>query len=194
MDSTQIVFSPEALEALKVFSSQSPLEKWLPVLAAIGGAIVGGLVSYLPNKCLEAHKRQKESEAVRNALVTEIRSIMEIIQERNYSIFLEKEIRSLKKSGGVITLSVRVPEHYSRVYQAQVSRIGLLDPVLATKVITFHQLIDAVVQDVSPGGLIAEKGGDLEDLKTLRDIFCRALAKAHEILAEEDARMAKQCG
>ena len=141
-------------------------------------------MSYLPNKFLEAHKREKEAVAVWNALTTEIRSIMEIIQERNYSILLEKEIQNLKNHGGVSKISVRVPEYYSRVYQAQVARIGLLDPALATKVITFHQLIDAVVQDVSPGGHIAEHGGDLEDLKTLRDIFGRALAKANEILVE----------
>lgn len=192
MEPTQIIFSPETLEALKAINAQSFLDKSLPVIAAFGGAIIGGLVSYLPNKLLEAHKREREADAVRNALITEIRSIIAIIEERGYFTEMEKVIQNLNHTGGIAGFSARIPDHYSRVYQAQVSRIGLLAPDLATKIITFHQLIDAVVQDISPGGYIAEQGGNLERFKTLRDIFGRALASARQVLSEDDARRSNQ--
>lgn len=183
MDPTQIILAPETLEALKSVNAQN---EWLPAIAAICGAVIGGLVSYLPNRFIEKHKRDKEAEVVRNALITEIRSILAIIDQRGYFQSMEEAIQRLAHSGGVERFSVRVPDHYTRVYQAQVSRIGLLAPELATKIITFHQLIDAVVQDVSPGGLIADHGGDLESFKNLRDIFGRALACAREILHKHD--------
>lgn len=185
MDPTLITLAPETLAALKAANTQN---EWLPAISAIGGAVVGGLVSYLPNKFLEKHKREMEADAVRNALITEIRAIVAIIDERGYFRTMEAVIQQLTHSGGVSGFTVRVPDHYSRVYQAQVSRIGLLAPELATQIITFHQLIDAVVQDISPGGLIAEKGGNLEHFKILRDIFGRALASAHRIISEDDAK------
>ena len=193
MEPTQIILAPETLEALKAVNAASTFDKWLPVGAAIFGALIGGVISYLPNRFLESHKRAAEAEAVRNALITEIKSIMAIIKERQYSLLLEGVIRDVKNSGGTRVLSVRVPPHYSRVYQAQVARIGLIAPELATQVITFHQLIDAVVQDVSPGGILAEYGGDLESFKLLRDIFGRALASADKILIEDEERLQKKC-
>lgn len=56
---------------------------------------------------------------------------------------------------------------------------------MAAKVITFHQLIDAVVQDVIPGGVIAEEGGDFMSMTELRNIYVRTLKKADEIIAKE---------
>jgi hypothetical protein len=188
MDPIQIILAPETLEALKVVNAVSLFDKWLPVGAAIGGAFIGGVVSYLPNRWLEKHKRGLEVDAVRNALVTEIKSIVAIVQERAYVELMDEVIALLIEKGGKQRYSVRVPEHYTRVYQAQVSRIGLLDPSLATQIITFYQLLDSVVQDVSPGGIVADLGGDLSMFRKIKNIFGTAMDLAQQIISDDDAR------
>jgi hypothetical protein len=188
MDPTQIILAPETLEALKAVNAVSLFDKWLPVGAAIGGAFIGGVVSYLPNRWLEKHKRGLEVDAVRNALITEIKSIVAIVQERAYVALMDEAIAQLIEKGGKQRYSVRVPEHYTRVYQAQVSRIGLLDPSLATQIITFYQLLDSVVQDVSPGGIVADLGGDLTMFRKIKNIFQAAMDLAQQIISEDDAR------
>lgn len=196
MDPTQIILAPETLEALKAVNAASLFDKWLPVVAAIGGAFIGGVVSYLPNRLLEKHKRELEVDVVRNALITEIKSIVFIVQKREYVKHMDMAIALLEGSehGARRRYSVKVPEHYTRVYQAQVSRIGLLPSELVVQIITFHQLLESVVQDVTPGGVLSEHGGVLSEFVAVREIFGNALTIARKIISDEDARLAKQCG
>ena len=196
MDPTQIILAPETLEALKAVNAASLFDKWLPVGAAIGGAFIGGVVSYLPNRLLEMHKREVEIDAVRNALITEIKSIVSIVQKRQYVEHMDMAIAFLKEAenGTRQRYSVRVPDHYTRVYQAHVSRIGHLTPELAAQIITFHQLLESVVQDVTPGGILSEQGGALGEFAAVREIFWNALTIAQKIISDEDSKVEKQCG
>lgn len=128
--------------------------QWIPVLAAIGGAFVGGLAPLITSLCTERSKRKHERIAAGNALAAEVSALMSIIKARNYIERLSEIAEAMQEQPSVKRrVIIQVPSHYSRVYQSYVSRLGSLHPKFAANLIQFHQLIDAIVQDFQPGGL-----------------------------------------
>jgi len=83
---------------------------------------------------------------------------------------------------------VSVPPHYSRVYQAHIEKLGALHVEHASDLIEFHQLLDSIVQDVSPGGLVAKEGGGREAFEQLLELFDAAI-KAGERFVERASKI-----
>jgi len=83
--------------------------------------------------------------------------------------------------GTTSSFQVLVPEHYSRIYQANCNKIGLLNKSLAAQIVRFHNLIDAVVQDVKPGGALND-GATLPVFVETRDILSEAIELGYNIV------------
>ena len=77
-------------------------------------------------------------------------------------------------------LSVDVPLHYSRVYQENCKNIGVISNEVASEIIIFHQLIDAVVQDIKPNGAFSS-GATLETFEQMLKIFEQALSVGRKL-------------
>ena len=170
-----------AVRAEVSLSGTSP-SPWIPVVAAIGGAMVGGLLPVLSSYFIDTRKRKEESDSVKTALLAEISGIIATANHRRYVSgmrLLADQLRANPQQK--ITYRVRIPDHYSRIYVANIGKLGVIDSALAAKVIEFHCLVEAVVQDISAGGLIAEEGGDYKAFEELISIAEAALAIASEI-------------
>jgi CRISPR/Cas system CSM-associated protein Csm2 small subunit len=161
----------------------SPPNPWIPAIAAIGGAFVGGLVGGIPSYFIDRRKRADERETVACALIAEIGALLAVSRQRQYIEDVEKVVEYLKAHPGEkYKFAVRIPDHYSRVYQAHVDRLGVINPKLAAKIIEFHQFMDAVVQDVTVGGYIADEGGDLKAFQQLLNIYQAGVAVGNEVI------------
>jgi hypothetical protein len=84
------------------------------------------------------------------------------------------------------SLQVRIPEHYCRVYVANLGKLGYLSPEDAQLVVSFYQYVDSVVQDVTKGGTIYEGTNDPEAFTDAANILQFALDVAQQ-LAERHA-------
>jgi hypothetical protein len=158
----------------------------LPVIAAIGGAFVGGVSTFLPSYLMEKRKLKQETRSVETALISEVSALLEVIEHRRYVYGLEETVHYLKQNPGKEKFfAAKIPEHYSRIYQEHISKIGLFHPDLSAKIIRFYQLIDSGVQDISTGGFIAETGGDIEAFEELLEIFHSAVKIGREIVGTE---------
>lgn len=148
--------------------------QWIPVVAAIGGAFVGGFFPLYATLLTERSKRLHEETLVANALAAEVAALMSIVKARSYIEKLSNIADYLSsRPNEKHQVLIQIPAHYSRVYQSYVSRLGSLKPELAANLIHFHQRIDAVVQDFLPEGL-ATKGeatGEMlaEDARLLQE-------------------------
>lgn len=156
-----------------------------PAITAIIGAVVGALAAGVPLFCLEFYKSRKESAQLKASLVAEVAGLVEITEYRGYLRDLQAICEYLAEGpeGTIRYYRVRVPGHYSRIYQSNSDRIGILDADTARKIVEFHQLIDAVVQDVVPGGTLYE-GSELPAFTAATNILERALHLGREILNE----------
>jgi hypothetical protein len=181
MDPKQLTEAMETAQLVKSILGPQRNE-WLPVIAAVGGALVGGLVTIVPNYLIELSKRKNECRAVTSALLAEVRALLTIIEHRKYiESFRQITLQLESNPSSTYKISVKVPVHYSRVYQAHIDRLGLINPQQAAKIIEFHQLLDSVVQDIEPSGLIAEQGGNAEAFEQLIAISESAIRIGKEL-------------
>ncbi|ENQ8180983.1 hypothetical protein BS623_23950 [Vibrio parahaemolyticus] len=142
-------------ELLVIFETiaKSQPNQWIPVISALGGALVGGLVTFFPTKYLEEHRAKMFSQQVQNSIIAEVSALLRVIENRKYVESVEEAVLYLKNNPkGTYTLFADIPAHYSLIYQEQCKHIGTLDREVARDIINFYQLIDAIVQDIKPNG------------------------------------------
>ena len=181
METQQLLEAAQTIQVIQSLFHNEPNE-WLPVIAAIGGAFVGGVSTFLPAFLLESRKLRLERDALTSALAAEIAALLKIIEYRGYLESLHEAALYLKANPTErYRFSVKVPEHYSRIYQSNAERIGLIKPHLAVKIIEFHQLIDSVVQDITPDSPLQEQGLDIEAFEELIHILESAINIGKEI-------------
>lgn len=124
---------------------------WATVLATlIGGAlaIAGGVFQ---SAFAESRRIKHERDVVKNALLAEISAVKELCDAREY-------LQGLRDvAAGLCTgLEVNMPAELFIVYRANLSRLGLLSVNDAASIIRFYGMVEAVAQDIRPGGMIAE--------------------------------------
>ncbi|OZA27032.1 MAG: hypothetical protein B7X93_09855 [Hydrogenophilales bacterium 17-61-9] len=156
---------------------------WIPAITGLAGAFIGAVSSFIPNLITEYFRRKQESRQLKESLIAEIAAMMEIAELRKYRQGLRDVCTKLENSpkSTLFTFPVGIPNHYSRIYQANANRIGIIDPKTAIDIVTFHHLIDAVVQDVNPGGPLAD-GCDLDGYQEALAILDKAYGIATKLI------------
>lgn len=171
----------DTLRIISEITASKPNE-WLPVYAALGGAVAGAVASFFPTWLMEKRREINFSKQVENCLLSEIAALVEIIDHRSYLSAINAAVEYLRTQpeNSEYVLVVDVPAHYSRVYQDNCKNIGVVPSDIACKIITFHQLIDAVVQDIKPNGPFSS-GVTLEVFEEMLRIFEQALTIGREL-------------
>lgn len=136
-------------------------------------------------------QRWQERTSVRVAIVAEVLALMKIAVERDYLpglVETANELRAIPEDQRpAVSLQVRIPEHYCRVYVANLGKLGYLSPEDAQLVVSFYQYADSVVQDVTEGGIIHKGTNDPEVFTEAANILKFALDIA-QILADRHAK------
>lgn len=160
---------------------------WLPIVSTTIGALVGGLASFFGAVGSEKRRSKSKSKSVHAAIVAEVRALLRIIELRGY-VSSAKELRdALQREGPgkCATLQVQIDDGYNKVFKANLENIGLLNSEVATQIVEFYQLIQAVVSDVSPGGLIAEGMGGNKAFSEMIAILEEAIVIGVKIITED---------
>lgn len=143
---------------------------WVPLWSTIAGA----LLAYIPLAVGGWWRARKATQAVQAALIAEISYMVGIIELRGYlkgliSTHKELEADNLRDrkfhqdnntffSEHTETTLITIPEDYNKIYKAHLEKIGVLPAKVATDIVTFYGLIDAVVQDLRPEGVLRNEG------------------------------------
>lgn len=183
MDTQQLMEAVANIEAIRLFTSTSKNE-WIPVVAAIGGAFVGTVGSVVPNWLLERYKRRRDREAITSALICEISSMLEVIEIRRFVAKL-REVESDLEEGCTDSFRVKVSDDHSPIYRSLTDKIGVVERHVASRIIRFHQLITSVIQDIAPGGRLADIGGEKADFTEVREILEAAVQLGRGLVKKE---------
>lgn len=153
LDTQTVLDTIEILKSLKsLLRDQSP---YLPVYGALGGAFVGAVSAFIPNYITARLKERRERKSLTLAIYAEIKATIELIRVRSYLQSVRGIIEGMNRGLiGPTTFQIIVPDDYCIVFKNNVSKIGILDPDLSVKVVQFYQLLEAVIQDVRPSGLL----------------------------------------
>ncbi|MGE6661337.1 hypothetical protein ACQKEK_11420 [Pseudomonas sp. NPDC077408] len=144
-------------------------------ISAAGATIMAAIAAVIGSITTGWLERWHQKRAITAALFAEVAALSIMIRTRRYREDLEKAAEEVK-SGEAISLAVPVPAHYCRIYTANLGSIGLLNPKQASELVHSYQLVDSVVQDVTPGGILASGSSDPTDFLDARDLLDRALS------------------
>ena len=136
-------------------------------------------------------QRWQERTSVRVAIVAEVLALRKIAVERSYHAGLvemgNKLLAIPEDERSEASLQVRIPQHYCRVYVANLGKLGYLSPEDAQLVVSFYQYVDSVVQYVIEGGIIYEGTDDPEAFTEAANVLQFALDAA-QLLADRHAK------
>jgi hypothetical protein len=168
---------------------------WTPLVQSLAAtnwtAVLVGVVSAFAALVgpvrLWKKQMKRESDSVRASLFAEVEALVEIVDRRGYLFSLraiEAKLR-VRQSSSVYTafqnnqgsepFQVLIDSQFNRVYQGNVSKLGVLRAEDAKQIVRFHQLADSVRLDVIPGGLLARGTSDPEAFKETADLLQTAL-------------------
>lgn len=155
----------------------------ITAVTALLSVLVGGFATYMGTKHIEQMKLDNETRSLRAGFLSEIKSLTTVIRERRYLEALELLLNNeaISREEHVASLQIRISDDYAIFYKTNVGKVGLLDSSTAEKIILFHQLIQALVQDFHPESFHYKNGFSYEDIKEDIRILKQALDTASNI-------------
>lgn len=151
-----------------------------PAVTALLGSIFGVLASIFSSLYMENRKHKRNVETYSAGFIAEVESLASIIRHRGYLSELESAVKELKPNERM-TISILIPDSYSRFYNANLSSVGLLKPEIAMNLVIFHQILQSVVQDFKPESAFSTLGHDHKSLGELITLLNQALLLADKI-------------
>lgn len=184
IDTKTILDVVEIMRAMKSLLGTTA-NPYLPVYSALGGAFVGAVSTFIPTIIAARLKDKKDSKAMTLAIYAEIKAVLEIMQTRSYIENIQK-IVAMMESGvsNSYTLQIIIPDEYCAIYKNNSANIGIINPLLLVKVVKFYHLLDAVIQDVKPGGILNNTPRGVEPFKELITIGTHLATLGQEIVSE----------
>lgn len=141
----------------------------LTLTAALLGQLLAGCITNGNNKKTEKRAFDQKRKAMTLQIYAEVHAALIIIRERGYLKAFEEMITFIEQNPDVLaTFEVLVAEESFPIFKANVSGLGMMPSQLLTPVVTFYTLIQALVQDVKPGGQLAKGGNKVGFEEALR--------------------------
>ncbi|HDS6502755.1 TPA: hypothetical protein QH250_001501 [Enterobacter asburiae] len=163
----------------------STINQLIAAGSGLVGAFIGAAISGWVNHRISKENHNREVESFKAGFVSEVQSLQTIIAERDYlNAFQKFSEHPDILAGEKVHYEILIPDNYARFYNANLNKIGLMGPKLSSKLIQYHQLLQAIVQDLQPESAPMKHGFDKDMLDETIRIFSMALATGDEILKE----------
>ena len=181
VDTKTVLNVIEILKELKTLVSDS--NPYLPVYSAIGGAFVGAVSTFIPSIIIDYFKAKRERKSLTFALYAEVSATIKLIEFRQYIENVQDIIEKLK-TGSIPsdTYQIIVPDDYCLVYKSNITKIGALAPELQIPIVQFYQLLEGVIQDVKPGGLLNSSPQGLESFTSVLMVSKQMIQHGNELI------------
>lgn len=177
------------LQTIELLKAAKPLFDngdgyWIAAVGALG-AIGGALAAYVPNRLMAQHQRKELRKSTAFQLYSEIRATLEVARHRRYLDSLKEIVDAFERDeASAWSFKVQVPDERFIIFKANLGNLGLLPPALQAQIVLLYQLLEAVVQDIRPGGILnSAPAGRAAFAEALR-LSEKAMGLAEQILAD----------
>lgn len=185
--------SDATAQSIELLKMAKPLfegpDPYLLALIAIFGTVLGALASFLPMYWHAKSQRKQLRLSVAAQIYAEIKAILQAEQHRGYIRDVREVVGAFEREEvKTWPYQVQISESRFLIYKANIQNISLLDSGLQVKVVTLYQLMEAVVQDIKPGGILNSAPAGKKQYSELLNILVNIRALADEILACIESR------
>lgn len=179
--------SDTATQTIELLKQAKPLfegpDPYLLALIAILGTALGALVSFFPMYWHSKAQRKQLRISVAAQIYAEVKAILQVEQHRGYIRDVKLVVEAFER--GEITsraYQVQISADRFLIYKANLQNLSLLDGNLQVEVVTLYQLMEAVVQDIKPGGILNTPPAGHKQFSELLEIPMNIRKLADEIL------------
>lgn len=177
------------LQTIELLKAAKPLfegnDGYITAAIGVTGAIGGALAAYFPNKWLVANQRELQRKSTAFQIYADLKSMLEIERHRKYIHALRETIEKFESGEyASASYSVEVPDERYEIYKANLPHLGLLPPTTQSKIVLIYQLVEAVVQDMKPGGLLNATQVGKEPFFGAYQLLLKAKETAELVMAE----------
>jgi len=179
------------IEALKntveILKTVKPLyeepSSYLPVYAALIGAFVGAVATFIPSYILSAIRDRHDKKSTTLRLYAEVKSTLEIMAYRGYLEQIELIVSNFEQEQCTSCIyQIQISEDNFPIYRSSLAQLGILDVDLQVRLVKFYGLLEAAIQDVKPGGLLNASPAGKNEFEELRRIVAQATHIGGEIV------------
>lgn len=164
--------------------SETVIIQLITATTAIISVLCGSIGAYLGTKHIERIKMENEKKSLQAGFISEIRSLIALIEKREYLRHFEDTLKKIEIAGPKHRekLYIHIPDGYAIFYRTNAGKVGLLSPEKTQNIILFHQLLQAVVQDFHSDAHTYKNGFDYETLSQAIDILRQAIDVGEKIV------------
>jgi hypothetical protein len=113
----------------------------------------------------------------------EISATLEVVRHRGYIESFGDLLAAFDRQDiSTWTYKVHVPDDRFIIFRSSLGNLGLLPPSLQGQIVLFYQLLEAVIQDIKPGGMLNAEPAGRESFAEALTLSERAKAIAEQIL------------
>lgn len=155
--------------------------------AGLCGVLVGGAITATVNYRVENAKRRHEKESFEAGFIAEVDALLMIIEKRRYLDFFTEFLKmpEIVSGGSHAMLYALIPDNYAPFYQNNMSKVGLLGPDKSSKLIQFHQILTAIIQDFKPDSYVGKHGFEKGALEENLHLLEMAISLGNELTTRE---------
>jgi hypothetical protein len=158
--------------------------------AAVGalGAVGGALAAYVPNRMMAKHQKQELRKSTAFQLYAEIKATLEVERYRGYITGLRGILVAFdNKQITEWSYQVQISDERFIIYKSNLANLGLLPPRLQSHIVLLYQLLEALIQDIKPGGLLNVRPVGRAPFAEALTLIERAKSIAEQVLADVEA-------
>lgn len=179
----------DAIQTIELLKAAKPLfdsvDTQIAAIVGALGAIGGAVAAYVPARLMARRQQEDLKKSTAFQIYAEIKATLEIESHRGYSQSLAQLVAAFD-AGQISECAyvVQVPDDRFLIFKANLSNIGLLPPKVQSSVVLLYQLLEAIVQDIKPGGFLNTPPAKRDAFVEAVRIIDRAKAVAAEVFAE----------
>ncbi|MFV5906257.1 hypothetical protein [Klebsiella oxytoca] len=152
------------------------------LIGACIGAGISGWINYKISR--SNHDLEKLSFAA--GFIAEVESLQKVMRERGYlESFTSFANHPDVMAGAKVLYEILIPDNFSRFYNANLNKVGLLGVERTKLLIQYHQILQALAQDFKKGSYVNINGFDKEAIDESVRFFTLALSIGDQLVNYE---------
>ena len=150
------------------------------------GACIGAGISGWINFRISRSNHDIEKLSFAAGFIAEVESLQKVMRERGYL----ESFTSLANDPGILAgakvhYTILIPDNFSRFYNANLNKVGLLGVDRTKLLVQYHQVLQALAQDFKEGSYVNINGFDKESIDECIHFFSLALSIGDQIVNYE---------
>ncbi|HBK4653511.1 TPA: hypothetical protein ACTY2N_000001, partial [Klebsiella michiganensis] len=118
--------------------------------------------------------------------IAEVESLQKVMRERGYlESFTSFANHPDVMAGAKVQYEILIPDNFSRFYNANLNKVGLLGVERTKLLIQYHQILQALAQDFKKGSYVNINGFDKEAIDESVRFFTLALSIGDQLVNYE---------